>query len=231
MSTAIRTILLKEEIIINTNFDIVLFDLDGTLTDPKEGITKSIQYSLKSFGIEEDRENLVKFIGPPLYDTFKSDYGFDDEKVIKAVEKFREYFKEKGLYENKIYPGIEALIRELHVNGKKIVLATSKPTVFAEKILHNFSIYKYFDNIVGSNLDGTRSDKEEVIRFAIKDYLEFDKTSIVMVGDRKYDIIGANKIGINSIGVLYGYGALDEIKDSKPNYVAESVDKLINILF
>ncbi|MBU5308300.1 HAD family hydrolase [Clostridioides mangenotii] len=212
------------------NFEVILFDLDGTLTDPKEGITKSIQYSLESFGIEEDRSNLVKFIGPPLHDTFKIDYGFDDEKVIQAVDKFREYFKEKGLYENKIYPGIESIIKKLYNSGKKISLATSKPTIFAEKILNNFNIHKYFDNIIGSNLDGTRSDKEEVIRFVLNKYKDVDKNNIVMVGDRKYDIVSANKIGISSLGVLYGYGDLKEIQESEPNYIAESVEKLEKIL-
>ncbi len=173
---------------------------------------------------------MVKFIGPPLHDTFKIDYGFDDEKVIQAVDKFREYFKEKGLYENKIYPGIESTIKKLYNSGKKISLATSKPTIFAEKILNNFNIHKYFDNIIGSNLDGTRSDKEEVIRFVLNKYKDVDKNNIVMVGDRKYDIVSANKIGISSLGVLYGYGDLKEIQESKPNYIAESVEKLEKIL-
>ena len=122
----------------------ILFDLDGTLTDPKEGITKSFQYALKHFGIYEELVNLEKFIGPPLHDSFRDDYNFDDEKVEEAVTKFREYFAETGIFENKIFPNVKEILEYLYESGKVLLLATSKPTVFAERILKHFEIDQYF---------------------------------------------------------------------------------------
>lgn len=212
------------------NYDVVLFDLDGTLTDPKEGITKSIQYSLKSFGIEEDLDNLEQFIGPPLHDSFKDYYNFDDEKATKAVEKYREYFSDKGIFENKIYENIKEVLEVLYKNGKILLVATSKPTVFAETILEYFRIDKYFRYIAGSNLDGTRVNKNEVIEYVLELCNVTDKEKVIMVGDRKYDIIGANKVGIDSIGVLYGYGSIDEISTSNPTYIAENTLSIKDIL-
>ncbi|CZR99037.1 MULTISPECIES: HAD family hydrolase [unclassified Clostridioides] len=212
------------------NYEIVLFDLDGTLTDPKEGITKSIQYSLDSFGIKEDLDNLEQFIGPPLHDTFKEYYKFDDEKAKRAVEKYREYFSDKGIFENKIYKNIKEILEMLYTNDKILLLATSKPTVFAETILKYFDIDRYFKYIVGSNLDGTRVNKNEVIQYVLDLCNVKDKDKVIMVGDRKYDIIGAKKIGVDSIGVLYGYGSFEEISESEPTYIVESVDSIKDIL-
>ena len=208
----------------------ILFDLDGTLTDPKEGITKSFQYALKHFGIEEELCNLEKFIGPPLHDSFRDDYSFDDEKVEEAVAKFREYFAETGIFENKIFPNVKNVLEYLKNQDKKILLATSKPTVFAERILKHFEIDDYFHYVGGSNLDGSRSEKDEVISHVL-DFCNINSMDeIIMIGDRKYDVLGAKKIGVDSIGVLYGYGDLEELKEANPNYIIENIEELKNIL-
>lgn len=212
------------------DYKYILFDLDGTLTDPKEGITKSFQYALKHFGIDEDLVNLEKFIGPPLHDSFRDDYNFDDEKVEEAVTKFREYFAETGIFENKIFPNVKEILEYLHESGKVLLLATSKPTVFAERILKHFEIDQYFKHVGGSNLDGSRSEKNEVINHVLETCNISSMDDVIMIGDRKYDVLGAQKIGVDSIGVLYGYGSLEELKEANPNYIIENIEELKNIL-
>lgn len=219
-------------------FDYVLFDLDGTLTDPKEGITKSVQYALKAFGIEEeDTDNLVPFIGPPLKDSFMEFYEFDEEKAEQAIEKYRERFKDTGIFENRIYDGIPELIRKLKGNRKKLAVASSKPAVFVERILEHFDIRRYFDVVVGSELDGTRTDKAEVVEEALRQLygenpedLEQKKRTTVMVGDRKFDIAGAKEQGLISVAVAYGYGKMDELRIAKPDYTVRSVEELEKLL-
>ncbi|MEG1312554.1 MAG: HAD family hydrolase [Romboutsia sp.] len=212
------------------DYKYILFDLDGTLTDPKEGITKSFQYALRHFGIEEELVNLEKFIGPPLHDSFREDYNFEEEKVEEAVIKFREYFAETGIFENKIFSNVKDVLEYLYEDGKVILLATSKPTIFAEKILKYFEIDKYFKYVGGSNLDGSRSEKNEVIDHVLDVCSISSMNEVIMIGDRKYDVLGAKKIGVDSIGVLYGYGSLEELKEANPNYIIESVEELKNIL-
>ena len=147
----------------------LLFDLDGTLTDPKEGITTSVQYALRAFGIEEpDLEKLRPFIGPPLQSSFMDFYGFDEEKAKRAVEKYREWFRPKGIYQNAIYPGIEEMLSRLKAGGKVLAVASSKPQIFVEQVLRHFGIYDYFTVIVGSELDGRRDKKEEVVEEALR---------------------------------------------------------------
>ena len=205
----------------------ILFDLDGTLTDPKVGITKAVQYALEKNNIKEDSlSTLEKFIGPPLKDSFIEFYSFNEKKSLDSIQYFREYFKEKGIFENQIYLGIEDLLKKLKQNDYKIIVATSKPLVFAKTILKHFKMIEYFDLIVGSNLDGTLVDKGEIISYAI-DYLKIKNLKeVIMIGDRKYDIIGAKKNNIDSIGVLYGYGAIEELKIANPNYMINSIDQL-----
>ncbi|QJA09760.1 HAD family hydrolase [Romboutsia sp. CE17] len=212
------------------DYKYILFDLDGTLTDPKEGITKSFQYALKHFGIEEDLANLEKFIGPPLHDSFRDDYNFSEEEVEEAVTKFREYFAQNGIFENKIFSGVKEVLEYLHSNNKRILLATSKPTIFAEKILKHFEIDKYFEYIGGSNLDGSRSEKNEVINHVLEVCKVSSMEDVIMIGDRKYDVIGAKKIGVDSIGVLYGYGDLEELQEVNPTYIIKNIEELKNIL-
>lgn len=147
----------------------LLFDLDGTLTDPKEGITTSIQYALKFFGIDEpDLDKLEPFIGPPLKDSFIKYYGFDEEKAETAIAKYREWFSPTGIFQNKIYPGTGDMLAALKNEGKVLAVASSKPTVFVEKILNHFEIRQYFDVVVGSELNGVRGSKEEVVEEALR---------------------------------------------------------------
>ncbi|MDA8227536.1 MAG: HAD family hydrolase [Desulfitobacterium hafniense] len=210
-----------------SKYDVILFDLDGTLTNPFMGITKSVQYALKHFGIEENNlESLKKFIGPPLKESFQEYYHFDDIMATKAIEKYREYFSVTGIFENLVYFGIPELLEELDKWGKKLVVATSKPTVFAEKILMHFGLDNFICFTVGSNLDGSRVKKGEVISYALN-YGGFrSNMKIVMVGDRKHDIIGAKENGIDSIGVLYGFGSRSELEFQGPTGIAEDVKSL-----
>lgn len=214
-----------------TNYDTILFDLDGTLTDPGVGITNSIAYALEKYHIQvEDRKKLYRFIGPPLYESFENYYGFSKEEARTAVEYYREYYKEKGMFENVVYEGISELLRALKDRGKTLIVATSKPGIFAEQILEHFRLKEYFNFVAGSNMDGTRTKKDEVIRHALKSCGMPKASGVVMVGDREHDVIGANKVGVDSIGVLFGYGSRQELSDAGATYIAESVGMLSEIL-
>ena len=209
----------------------IMFDLDGTLTDPKEGITKSVQYSLKYFGIEvENLDELLCFIGPPLWDSYKKYYNFSKGDTDTAVKKYREYFSEHGIFENVMYEGIDDLLANLKAKDKTIILATSKPGVFAEKILRHFNLREYFSFISGAELDGRRSDKYESVNYALENYKIISPDFAVMIGDRDLDIIGAKKAGVLSVGVLYGYGSYDEFNDAKADFIVSSVNELGNLL-
>lgn len=213
------------------DYDVILFDLDGTLTDPKEGIVNSIVHALNYFGIKDyDREQLTKFIGPPLKDSFMEYYHFDEELAISAIEKYREYFATKGIFENNVYPMIPELLKDLSSQGKKLVLATSKPTDFAQRILEHFHLNQYFAFTGGSNLDGSRTKKSEVIAYALQASQVRSQANAVMIGDRKFDIIGAREVGIDSVGVLYGYGTYQELIKENPTHLAHSMDDLRKIL-
>lgn len=209
----------------------ILFDLDGTLTDPKEGITKSFQFALRKMGIAaDDLEPLTAYIGPPLHDTFRIAYGMDEVGVQAAVTAFRAYFGTSGLYENKLYPGIAELLAALKDKGYGVLLATSKAEVYAAQILEHFNIARYFDVIAGSELDGSRIKKAEVIAHALAQYGTFEKRGCVMIGDREHDIIGARANQIASIGVLYGYGTRDELTHAGADIITESVNTLGTLL-
>ena len=212
----------------------LLFDLDGTLTDPKIGITTCVQYALKSFGIDEpDLDKLEPFIGPPLKDSFQKFYGFDDDKAQKAVEKYRERFKDKGMFENEIYAGVPEMLKRLKMRGLHLGVASSKPTVFVEQILEHFHIKDYFEVIVGSELDGTRSDKAEVILEALRRFSSngtVPKHKVFMIGDRSYDVDGARRVGIESVGVTFGYGSMQELMEAHADYIVRSVEELKRFL-
>ena len=204
----------------------ILFDLDGTLIDPKEGITNSVKYALSYFGIfVQNTEELYKFIGPPLQESFPQYYGFNEKDTQIAIEKYREHFREKGIFQNVLYEGIPELLEELVEAKKTVILATSKPEVFSIQILEHLNLKKYFSDIGGATFDHTRSKKEEVIQHVIKtNHLSVENT--VMVGDRSYDIIGAKKNHMDSIGVLYGYGNEEELKKVGATYMVENVMEL-----
>ena len=212
-------------------YKVILFDLDGTISDPKVGITKSVQYALQKMNIDEpDLDKLECFIGPPLQASFPEFYHFDESETKKVVEFYRERFKEKGMYENEIYAQMPSLLQALHEQKFILTVATSKLTVFAEQILTYFNIRQYFELVVGSNLDGTRTSKTEIIEYILQHYSHHKLEDFIMIGDRKYDIIGANNTGIHSIGVTYGYGSLEELTQSNPTYTVHSIDQLKGIL-
>jgi phosphoglycolate phosphatase len=211
--------------------DFMLFDLDGTLTDPAPGITNSLMYALKCYGIEvTDRTSLYKYIGPPLLDTFSQGFGFSQEMAAEAVVKYREYFADKGLFENKVYDGIPELLHTLKESGKVLIVATSKPEEYSVRILEHFGLDKFFTAVCGSNMDESRSKKAEVIAYALEKAHVPDKSRAIMIGDRKHDIIGAKECGIESCGVLFGYGSRTELMDAGAGYIAADIPELKRIL-
>ena len=208
----------------------VLFDLDGTLTDPGLGITNSVAYALKKYGIEvSDREKLYSFIGPPLKDSFKKYYGFSDEKAMGAIMYYREYFSDKGIFENEVYDGIKELLRSIKASGRKIILATSKPEEFALRILEHFELTEFFDVVAGASMDEKRNKKGDVIKYALEKGC-LTPEDAVMIGDREHDIFGAQENGIDTIGVLYGYGSRDELEKAGAMYIAETVNDIFDLL-
>ena len=212
-------------------FDTSLFDLDGTLTDPGEGITNSVAYALEKYHIKvEDKKQLYKFIGPPLKDSFMKYYGFSEEEAIKAIEYYRERFRDIGIFENEVYEGIENMLKAINDSGKKIVLATSKPEEFAVRILEHFDLSKYFAVIAGASMDSSRSKKGDVIAYAISLCEGFDKNTAVMIGDREHDIIGAKENGLKSIGVLYGYGSEKELKSCGADYIVSTPEDILKLI-
>lgn len=208
----------------------ILFDLDGTLTDPFLGITRSVAYSLKSFGIEvDDLETLKPFIGPPLDVSFREYYHMDEAQSWKAVEKYREYFSKKGLFENKVYEGMEGFLQSLLNMDMKLYVCTSKPEVFAKEILDHFSLTPYFTGVYGATLDGSLKNKGDVIAHCIKQE-QLNIQDCMMVGDRQHDIVGAHQNQIPCIGVLYGYGSLEEFQEYHCDYIAKDLIELKKII-
>lgn len=212
-------------------YSYVLFDLDGTVTDPEEGITKSVQYALQHFSIEvQERRELYKFIGPPLKDSFMEFYGFTEQQAGEALLKYRERFEVTGWRENVVYDGMEKLLRHIRSRGKRIMLATSKPEVFAEQILVYFGLRDYFDFVGGASLDGRRNYKADVIRYVLDANGISSREKAVMVGDRKFDILGAKEFGLETVGVLYGYGDREELTTAGADHLVESVAELEALL-
>ena len=204
----------------------LLFDLDGTLTDPMVGITSSVQYALEKFGIHvKYLKDLIPFIGPPLDDSFQEFYGLSKEDAGKAVEYYREYFAPKGIFENEVYPGIPEMLSRLVEAGFTLIAATSKPAVFAKQILEHFGLSDYFSFVGGSELDGTRKRKAEVIAY-ILETCEIKPKDAIMIGDRKHDIEGAKLCGLESVGVLYGYGSEEELSKAGADHIIKDVKLL-----
>ncbi len=209
----------------------ILIDLDGTITNPKEGITKSVQYGLQSKNIYiDDLDSLTKHIGPPLRDGFMEYYGFSLEEAEAVIEKYREYYVDKGIYENKLYGGMERLLTRLKQAGKYLIVATSKPEEMAVKVLESFHLEHYFDDICGATFDESRAAKDEVIRYALERNSITNLDNVVMVGDRKYDILGAKAVGIASIGVLYGFGNEEELRAAGADRIAATVEEVYDII-
>ena len=208
-------------------YDLVLFDLDGTLTDSKQGIIGAVQYAMENMGLPPaDEEKVLSYIGGPFREELRRAHGFDKRHADRFVELYREYYLSRGLYENRVFDGVEDLLAALHREGKKMALATAKPSPQAETVLVNFGLRKYFGLIAGSEPNGDRSAKADVIRYALGQLEPPDRSRVVMVGDRCHDILGARENGIDSIGVTYGYGSAEELRESEPTYFAASADEL-----
>lgn len=221
-----------------TDRDIVFFDLDGTLTASHHGIINACVYALNSFGIEvPDRSVLMKFIGPPLIDSFQAFYGMDKETAARAVATYREYYKDKGIFENEVYDGIPETLKTLKEAGRTICLATSKPETFAVRILEHFELDSYFDIICGSDLSGRRDNKAAVIGVTLEKTagllektVEEIITRTIMIGDREHDIIGASEWALPCMGVLYGYGSEEEHKAAGAAVIAATPKDIVTIL-
>ncbi|MBQ1208265.1 MAG: HAD family hydrolase [Lachnospiraceae bacterium] len=212
-------------------YSTIFFDLDGTLTDPGVGITNSVAYALKKWDIEvSERSLLYPFIGPPLSDSFQRYFGFSKEDSMKAIEYYREYFRDRGIFENEVYDGVHEMLTALRSEGKTIVLATSKPEGFAKTILEHFDLAKYFDFVAGASMDESRSKKGQVIAYALESLRITDKSTVVMVGDREHDVMGAKENSLDCIGVLFGYGSREELETAGATYVAEQVGDILRFI-
>lgn len=208
-------------------FETILFDLDGTLTDSKDGILRSLRYALDKMGIPCEAERpLDCFIGPPLLDTLRTHFDLCDAHAHQTVVAYREYFTEFGMFENAVYPDVIELLEELQDDGRILVLSTAKPTPYAETILRHFGLDRFFPRVVGANLDGTRLHKDEVIAETLRQLPAAAKRSIVMVGDREHDVLGARRNGLECIGVTYGYGTLEELQAAGAKWIVRSVAEL-----
>jgi phosphoglycolate phosphatase len=212
-----------------SKYDHILFDLDGTLTDSGPGIINGFEYSLGKMGIDvPDRASLRRFVGPPLGDSFEKTLGFSPEDAAKGIAFYKEYYAEKGVYENDVYPGIPELLEKLKESGKKLIVATTKAELMANVVMDHFGLRKYFDLMVASN-NTDRKNKIDVLNYAIEKG-GVDRERAVMVGDRFYDITGAAHFGMTSVGVLYGYGSRQELEEAGATHIAESVEDLYDIL-
>jgi len=208
----------------------LLFDLDGTLIDPGEGITNSVTHALRQMGIEPPpREALYPFIGPPLIESFEEFYGLSGDQTVRAIAFYREYFREKGIFENEIYSGIPDLLAELRTRGYTLLVATSKPEQFAERILHHFGLEGYFSYIFGSTMEETRTKKSEVVAWALEQ-ARIPPREALMIGDRRHDVVGARACGVDCMGVLYGYGSRIELEQAGAAFLAETVADVARIL-
>lgn len=207
----------------------ILFDLDGTLTDPMTGITKSVQYALKSFGIEvKDNRELEFFIGPPLGETFMKYYGFSEEQAKIAVEKYREYFAPTGIFENVVYDGIPQMLSRLKSAGKRLFIATGKPTVFSKQIVEHFSLSEYFTDVYGIELSDLHKSKTDTVKDIVSDY-NVDKKTAVMVGDRIFDIQAGKQNGLLTVGAAYGFAENGELEQNA-DYIVKTTTELEALL-
>ena len=206
------------------------FDLDGTLVNTEEGLTNTVKDVLEKYHIKEyDMETLRKFIGPPLGESFQKYFGFSAEETGELIGCYREYYSAGGMYEAKVYGGIERLLERLKEDGKVLAVATSKPEHFARKILERFGLADYFTCIAGASMDGSRSSKEDVIAYALAQCEVTERARAVMIGDREHDIYGAGKQGLDSVGVLFGFGSRKELEAADADYIVNTPEEIMNI--
>ncbi len=210
-------------------FQNILFDLDGTLTDSGPGIINSVAYALDKMGIDFDRNNLSRFVGPPLWDSFEIFCGLTKTEADQAVSCYREYYADRGIFENTVYPGIVELLDNLTQSGKSLFVATSKPEHFAKIVLDHFDLSKYFQFIGGSEMGGGRATKSEVITYVLEKG-KINAADSVMVGDREHDIIGAKANNLKSIGVLFGYGSKEELLKAGADYICGTADEIFRFV-
>ncbi len=212
-------------------FETVIFDLDGTLTDSGLGITNSVAYVMRRYGLEVlERKELERFVGPPLIKSFQEFLGFTREKAVEAIGVYREYFAEKGIFENKVYPGVADMLERLKKAKRTLVVATSKPEPFARRIAEHFGLSQYIDFLGGALMDETRTSKADVIAYSLKTLGATDASRAVMVGDRYLDMEGARANGMKSVAVLYGYGSKEELASAGPDFFAETPDDVVKIV-
>ncbi|MBE5954278.1 MAG: HAD family hydrolase [Lachnospiraceae bacterium] len=218
-----------------SKYKYILFDLDGTITEPFKGISGGIIHALNKFGVEvPDNSTLRKFIGPPLRDSFRDFCGFTAEQAEEATVYYREYYSVRGLEENDIMPGMDDALKYLQEQGYKLYVATSKPEKFAKIILEKLGLLSYFDIVAGASFDGTRDKKELVIEYLLEQieeiYPDFNMEQTIMVGDRHFDINGAKYFSIDSVGVTFGYGDYEELSRAGATYVVDTAQELVNVI-
>ena len=208
--------------------EILLFDLDGTLFDTKPGIINCFKYALDYYGIITDENfDFNRVIGPPLHKSFQNYFGFDEKKAVEAAAKYRERYKDEGIFECEPYEGMKEALEALKSNGARIGVATSKPEIFAERIIEKFGFSPYFDFVTGSMLDNSRSTKSEVITEALRLFGALqDRDKVIMIGDREHDIIGAKETGLESMGVEYGFAKEGELNKAGADYIAKDVEEM-----
>lgn len=211
------------------NFDTLLFDLDGTLTDSTEGIVRCLEYALERMGFDIP-EDTNKFLGPPLYTSFAEFCGMNEEQVNEAVRIFRERYSTVGLFENRVYEGVPEMLKRLRDGGKRIMVATSKPEVYAVRIFDRFGLSQFFEIVGGANINGTRNDKDEVIEYVLEKAGISDRSSVLMIGDRRQDVIGAHKTGLKCMGILWGFGSIEELTEAGADFIAETPEKAADML-
>lgn len=211
-------------------YEALLFDLDGTITDSKEGILNCFRYALDTFGVDgSDEEKMMQVMGPPLKESFMRLYGLSEAQTVVALQKYRERYNDVGIYENCLYDGITNLLAACKRAGYRIALATSKPEVFSARIVAHFGLEPYFDLVTGASLDESRSTKEAVIAHILRS-MEIEPSRALMIGDRKHDLIGAQICGLDAVGVLYGYGSRAELEGYPHVYLAENMESLLRYL-
>ena len=211
------------------NFDTLLFDLDGTLTDSTEGIVRCLEYALERMGFDIP-EDTNKFLGPPLYRSFAEFCGMNEEQVNEAVRIFRERYSTVGLFENRVYEGVPEMLKRLRDGGKRIMIATSKPEVYAVRIFDRFGLSQFFEIVGGANINGTRNDKDEVIEYVLGQAGITDRSRVLMIGDRKQDVDGAHKTGLKCMGILWGFGSIEELTEAGADFIAETPEKAADML-
>ena len=210
-------------------FDTLLFDLDGTLTDSTEGILNCLIYAIERMGFEVPEDTNI-FLGPPIRQSFAEFLGMNGEQVDEAVRIFRERYSDTGLFENRVYDGIPGMLERLKSGGKRLMVATSKAEIYAMRIFEKFGLAQYFEIVGGAELDGSRDYKDEVIEYVLAKAGITDRSTVLMIGDRRQDVLGAHKTDIECMGILWGYGSMEELTQAGADYIARTPQEAADML-